>query len=139
MGRNAHDGHLTFLHHVCVWQTGVWSYNFMGIKHSQGMDYSLQVGNPKVRCLVLCCVVVCGMMRVAYACMLARHSTQLPPNITPQWPHARTTHSNPPTTNATRKQDFYAEAHRPAHFMSFATMDADSNLQAEADVEDMFS
>lgn len=28
---------------------GVWSYNFMGIKHSQGMDYSLMVGNPKVR------------------------------------------------------------------------------------------
>lgn len=27
---------------------GVWSYNFMGIKHSQGMDYSLMVANPKV-------------------------------------------------------------------------------------------
>lgn len=61
---------------------GVWSYNFMGIKHSQGMDYSLMLGNPK---------------------------------------------------------DFYAEAHRPAHFMSFATMDADAALQAEADVEDAFA
>ena len=32
---------------------GVWSYNFMGIKHSLGMDYTLMVGNPKVRSLPL--------------------------------------------------------------------------------------
>lgn len=37
---------------------GVWSYNFMGIKHSQGMDYALQVGNPKVRLVWICCGVV---------------------------------------------------------------------------------
>jgi len=36
-------------------------------------------------------------------------------------------------------QEFYHEVHRPAHFLSFATMDADNNLAAEADLDDNFA
>ncbi|TFJ83150.1 hypothetical protein NSK_005539, partial [Nannochloropsis salina CCMP1776] len=71
-----------FLGFFLVPSDDCWSYNFQGIRHSLGMDYSLKVGNPK---------------------------------------------------------EFYHEVHRPAHFLSFATMDTDNNVAAEADLDDNFA
>lgn len=28
-------------------ENGVWNYNFMGVKHSSGMKYALQLSNPR--------------------------------------------------------------------------------------------
>jgi len=60
----------------------VWNYNFMGVKHSAGMDYGVKLGLPK---------------------------------------------------------EFYHEYHRPAHFLTFSSME-DSGLGADhADIDDNFS
>ncbi len=36
-----------FLGFYMVPSTGPWNFNFMGVKHSAGMKYSLRLGNPK--------------------------------------------------------------------------------------------
>eukprot|EP00916_Digyalum_oweni_P016330 GHVL01026800.1.p1 GENE.GHVL01026800.1~~GHVL01026800.1.p1 ORF type:complete len:770 (+),score=80.97 GHVL01026800.1:1583-3892(+) len=60
---------------------GVWNYNFMGVKHSVNMKYTLILDNPK---------------------------------------------------------EFYAECHRPAHFLSFTSTDAVADNEM-ADREDLYS
>jgi hypothetical protein len=39
----------------------------------------------------------------------------------------------------THTQEFYHEVHRPAHFLSFSTMDTENNLAESADIDDNFS
>ena len=90
--------------------TGVWNYNFMGVQHSAGMKYDLKLDNPK---------------EVGHT----------PPHPTPESTTIRPPRLTDPSTH--RLIQFYAEAHRPAHFMNFATME-EVEQAAEADHEDYF-
>jgi pre-mRNA-processing factor 8 len=59
-----------------------WNYNFQGVKHSVGMDYTLKMDTP---------------------------------------------------------ERFYAESHRPQHFLSFVQMEADEGDDVDADLENFLS
>jgi pre-mRNA-processing factor 8 len=71
-----------FLGFFMVPDDDVWNYNFMGVKHSIGMEYGLRLGVPK---------------------------------------------------------DFYAELHRPVHFLTFTSTEEEAVAAEGADVEDFFA
>jgi pre-mRNA-processing factor 8 len=70
-----------FMGFFMVPEDDVWNFNFMGVKHSIGMDYSLKLGIPI---------------------------------------------------------EFYHEAHRPSHFLTFTSMEETANA-ADADIDDNFT